>query len=804
MTFLFGLQRRPFFHTIAPELNDFNATERKWPMKKTPAKSIRPIIAVSAAVLVCLSAAIGAEVTLKRAGHPRLTMTPGELQKLKADPAAVQAANEAGEKALAKTKTTSYTDCFAVLPAPTMPAPHPYNKKWPYWTGICSEIRGYLEATARGWAIGGNRKCFDAARSTMLAVVDWAQWTDPDYGEAPCLDTYSLIRGLSTAYDLLYKDLKRGERKKIRSAILEKGLKFIHTWGFKEDSYVMKPLLWPNGYAVINVAMGIGGLALLGEIDDAPTYVSESLAKMDRFWREAAGADGGLVEGFGYGSFAIDNFMDLILQVHDVCGIDAMTGDYLAHAREFPVYFTLPGGGKNMLPAIGDNGHVEGCGPTLTGMMSALVKLKNDAPAAWYLVKADQADGAAKAIARAPADWPYGRRFPSIEWAALRDGWGDSGALMAFKCGYADHHNHLDQNHFLVGWDTEWVITDPGYQIYDMDYPPERKMDRKAIKNMHVYTAQSEGHNTILVDGAGQNPNKGSIEEFFTSAALGWVVGDATPCYEGKLNRFRRSVMHLPGGYYLVHDEIAAPKPVKVEFKLHTAPDGQFVAAAKPIALNAKSAARSFVVLRPAGQVAVDLIAPKATTIQHLQWPDSEKYGHYVAITAAQAAAQENAFVLRPGAAGSPVAAVKTGLQALAGRARLITVGADRVLINPDGSKVAAGGLATDARAALVSDRAGEKRYGLVGGTTLAAGKTLLSGSAPFSAGVKVGGPGDGAMTEAEIETQSETTVSLTVPAAPKTITLDGKDTPVSSVYDAKTKAVRLTLPAGRHTLKLT
>jgi hypothetical protein len=330
-------------------------------------------------------------------------------------------------------------------------------------------------------------------------------------------------------------------------------------------------------------------------------------------------------------------------------------------------------------------------------------------------------------------------------------------------------------------------------------------MDRKAIKNMHVYTAQSEGHNTLLVDGAGQNTMKGSIAEFFTSAAAGWVVGDATPCYEGKLSRFRRSVVHLPGEYYLVYDEIAAPKPVKIEFTLHTAPDGQFVAAAKPIALNAKSAARSLVVLRPGGQVAVDLIAPKATTIRHLQWPDSEKYGHYISIaTAAPAAAQQNAFVLRPGAAGAKAAAVKTGVQALAGRARLITVGADRVLINPDGAKVAAGGLATDAHAAVVSERAGEKRYALVGGTSLASGQALIAGSAPLSAGVRISGSGEAAATEAEIETAAETTVDLAMAVPPKSVVLDGKEVPVGSAYDAKAKVIRLVLPAGRHTLKLT
>jgi hypothetical protein len=724
-------------------------------MTTPPSRRTRSSAAVAAAGLLCLLFAFGsfhafgAVIILKRADHPRLTMTPDELKAMKADPAAVKAAVDDGQKALAKTKTTSYTDCFAVLPAPTMPAPHPYNKKWPYWTGICIEIRGYLEATAKGWAIGGDSKCFDAARSTMLAVAGWQQWTDPDYGEAPCLDTYSLVRGMSTAYDLLYHDLKRADRKVVRNAILEKGLKFIYTWGFKEDSFVMKPILWPNGYAVVNVAMGIGGMVLLDEIDDAPKYVAESLNKMDRFFTDVAGPDGGLIEGFGYGSFAIDNFMDLILQVHDVCGIDAMKGDYLAHAGEFPAYFTLPGGGKNMLPAIGDNGNVEGCSPTLTGMMAAMVKLKSDPAAGWYLIKADNANDAAKAIAKAPEAWATGHRFPSIEWAALRDGWGDTGALMAFKCGYAEHHNHLDQNHFLVGWNSEWVITDPGYQIYDMDYPPERHMDRKAIKNMHVYSAQSEGHNTILVDGQGQNNKKGSIAEFFASKAIQWVVGDATPCYEEKLTKFRRSIVHLPGEYFLVYDEIAAAKPVKVEFTLHTAPNGQFVAAGKPIAINAKSLARSFTVRRQTGQVAVDLIEPLGTTIQHLQWPDSEKYGHYVTISARPAASHEDAFVMRPGAAGAKVAPLMTTRLALAGRARLFTVGADKLLINPDGKKIAAGGLSTDAHVALVSERSGQRRFGLVGGTSLALGKALISGSAPFSAGVTVSGPTAAPATEA-------------------------------------------------------
>jgi hypothetical protein len=131
-------------------------------------------------------------------------------------------------------------------------------------------------------------------------------------------------------------------------------------------------------------------------------------------------------------------------------------------------------------------------------------------------------------------------------------------------------------------------------------------------------------------------------------------------------------------------------------------------------------------------------------------------------------------------------------------------VGADRVLINPDGDKVAAGGLATDAHAAIMGSWEGGRSYGMVGGTSLASGKTLLlSGSAPFNVGVRVSAARETAAMEAEIEMSAETTVSLAVQVEPKSIKIDGQETAGGTVYDAKTKTVGLVLPAGRHTLLL-
>ena len=752
---------------------------------------------VMVAMASAMTAAQAADVTLKRAGHPRLTMTPDELKRLQADENAVRTASEAGEDMLRKTKTTSYTDCFATLPAPPMPAPHPYNKAWPYWTGVCSELRSYLETLARGWAVGRNAKCRDAAVATMKSIAGWQQWTDPEYGALPCLDTFSLTRGMALSYDLLYPDLMPEDRALVQKAILEKGVQFIYTSGQDEKSFVSQPKAWPNGFAVVNTAMGIGGLALMGDVPDAGKYVTAALAKMEQFFREVAGADGGLVEGFMYGSFAVDNFTDLILQAHDVCGIDALKGDYLEHAILFPAYFTLPGGGANALPAIGDNGNINGLAPTLIGLAQALVKVRQDPTAAWYLVKAGHADSEAQKLARAPENLPLGRRFSSIEWVALRDNWGDGGALVAFKCGTADHHNHLDQNGFVVGWDSEWIIADPGYQIYDMDYPPERKMDRKAIRNMHVYTAGTEGHSSILVDGEGQNGKAGHIAEFFSSEALQWAVGDATACYEAKLTRFRRSIAQLPGRYTLVYDDVVAKAPAQIEAKLHTTPDANIEVDGAPLGLDATSPGRSFVIRRGKGQVAVDLLAPATTTLTNRQWPDSAAYGRFVTLTTDKATAQEDAFVLRPGPAGAAVTPQHAAMTSLAGRARSFEIGADTVIVNPDGVVVTMAALTTDAKAALSSTADGVLRYAVVEGTKLVAGHELVMSDVPVSAGVVVSGK----TMKADIVTAQAATVTLYCPLKPGYMLLDGIEDPVD--MSVIPEGIRLTLAAGTYHLRV-
>ncbi len=754
----------------------------------------RLLAAFACLILYCFSARPASAIELRRTGHPRLTMTPTDVKALRADPAAVQAAAEAGRRMLAKSKTTSYTDCFATLPAPKFPDPHPYNPKWPYWTGIAREIRDYLEETARAWKIAGDKDCLEAARSTMLALTAWRQWTDPEYGEPPCLDTESLTWGMAAAYDLLYDDLSAAERDSVRRAIVEKGCEFIYQWGKKPGVFLAEPKLWPNGNAVVNTAMGVGGLALLQDVEGAEKYVEAALDKMGLFFREVAGADGGLVEGFGYGSYAVDTFTHLIAMAHDVCGLDVMKGDYLENAAAFPAYCVLPGGGAKPLPAIGDNGGPDGCEPTLIELVRAKARLKGDTAAAWYLYKAGKGGPAA-----APAAWPIGRRFPSVEWAALRDGWGDDGALLVFKSGIATTHNHLDRNSFVLGWGSEWLLVDPGYQIYDIDYPPERKLSRAAVKNMHTYTAGTEGHSTLLVDGSGQNEKPGRISEFFSSRAFQGLVGDAAACYD-KLSRFDRTVVHAPGRYILVHDDVAATEIVRVEVKLHASPTGEFLAEGRVPALDAAVATKSFLIRKSGARAAVDILAPPRPTLIRRQWPDSANYGHYMTFEAGRGAEVEDAFVLRPGPAAEAAGSLKAGFEKLAGRARLFKISGDRIVLNPGGGSLEAGGLVLSGRMAFAGEGKDPDRFGLVSGTLLSAGKTrLIEASAPISAGIVR----EGAGFTAEIEAGVRSTVALRCPARPAEILVNAWRIEAAGAYDAAEKVVRFEVEPGRHVIRV-
>ena len=604
------------------------------------------ILAATLAALICGGRAMADDFTLLRDGHPRLELTAAEIEQLRTDEREVQRATAAADAIMARGRTKSYEDYFVTLPKPEFPPEH--DDGWPYWTGVGGEIRSAMETSARAWVLTGNRKYIGWCRELMLAIAGWRQWTDPWYGKQPCLDTHHLTRGMCAALDLLWNDLPEADRAIIIDAIATKGAGFIYEYGNDPASYVAQPGAWPNGYAMINTELGVAGLTLLGEDERAGEWLAQALDKARLFFDEQGGIDGGLVEGFGYGSAAIDNLMYLVRKSDAIVGVNLFDEPYLSVAVSFPAYFMVPGGGS--LANFGDNGNALGQPPTLLRLASAMVEVEQSPLAAWYLRKAGQFGPEIERLADVP-ELPTAKHFRDIDCVALRSGWGDSGSLLAFKSGHVAHHNHLDQNSFILAWDDEWLLNDPGYQIYNRPYPPERNMTPEMIADRHAYTYETVGHNAILVDGEGQLAERGHVTGFASTPVMDYARGDASECYEG-LAHYLRHIVSVSPGYYAIFDEVATGGPQRtVEILLHTTPDGEFTVGGRALPVGETREAQQCTVRR-SGEAVARFVEPERLIFEHRRHPNCAEYGHYLSAAVPRVTEQTISWVLAAGAAG--------------------------------------------------------------------------------------------------------------------------------------------------------
>jgi len=754
------------------------------------------------------------EFELKRPDHPRLETTPEGIERLRREERVVKEARRAADKVLKLEYTTAYRQYCVSVPQANFPPPH--DDGWPYWSGLCGNLAQYLHTTARAYALTHDEKYFRWCRSLMLYLAAWQQWTDPDYGSQPCLDTHSLTRGMCLAYDYLYHRLSERERDRIREAIATKGAEFIYEYGNDEQSYVHHPSAWPNGYAMINAALGIAGLTFLGEHERAQPWLTQALDKLGWFLDEEGGIDGGLIEGFSYGSAAIDNFTYLLRAAHAVVGVNVLDHPYLSQAIYFPAYFVVPGGGT--VANFGDNGGPTGCPPTLRGLARALMEMEQSPVAAWYLKKAGEAGEMIEELSAPPEHLPLARYFRSVDWVALRSGWGSAESLLAFKCGHVAHHNHLDQNSFILAWGREWLLNDPGYQIYDRPQPPERNMTTEMIRNRHEYTFGTPGHNAILVDGKGQTNKRGHIVGFATTRALGYAAGDASQPYQEGLKRYLRHVVSVPPDYYAIFDEIETYGAERqVEILLHTPPDGAFTAGGLPLEIGDERPARKVTVARAEGEATVRFIHPQEMVVAHRQWPDCEPYGHFLALYPHPLTHGIVCWSLRPGPVGqtsldtrpreSPEGTAAMQARTAKGVDTLI-LKANRVAgLGTESGKnarptVNVAGVSFDGRCALVRqghDRA-IRRYGLVAGNSLRAGELELVAS---DAVVDAGAILDEHSFHADIETSEAGAVTLHCPVEAGLVQVDGVEQPIEVSFDTEAETLTLALPAGRYTLHI-
>jgi len=418
------------------------------------------------------------------------------------------------------------------------PPKHDDYAHYPCWTGMSRQIETRIIHLSFAHLVSQHRPYFDRAKKMTLHLCRWpGSWTDPSYGSpGACLDTSHLSTAVALFYDWCYDQLTDDERALIRKSLFDKAvaglLKSIPHYGANG---------WPNGFAVLTSALGICGVTLQDEQQQAAGWVTKAAAWANEFF-DTQGKDGGCMEGPGYGTYGADTLARFLLALE--------SADVSNQLVEHPFFATLPRYCiSQMCP--NDKQHT-GFGDCWSSqpfpLCMTLLALRGNANAVWYLheigyIRASSIEQLFAIglhpdafAAPKPPTWNPSRAFVDIGYASLRDGYNANAAFMAFKCGPPTQivgHNHRDHNSFQIHFNGVWIATDPGYVGY-FD-PPDNKYGRCTF-----------GHNTISLDvdhdylGNMSFPllghdqmrlNGGRIAAFQSSPGFDYVQGEAADAY---------------------------------------------------------------------------------------------------------------------------------------------------------------------------------------------------------------------------------------------------------------------------------
>ncbi len=486
--------------------------------------------------------------------------------------------------------------------------------------GFIGDPRGIgcgLANTAAMYVLTRDAQHLESAKNTLQTLCQENEWG------------HSLIyghwaHGVSLAFDWLHDDLDVPLREQIARTLLTRANRVMDFWfsygDFSPTAYAC------NHAAVISAGLMSSGCAIWGHIAGAGRIVRFTLEKL-RLMAQALGKDGASAEGLAYGQYYIDFFLKSLVQAHDLCGVDLISGNqFLQNYPNFLLYSSLPRevwSPTSTFMHFGDTNGSHWYGPDVH---LRLIAGKFNNPHAQYLaIQTAQAhvngDSSAfllpfwhdPSVTPKPSDsLPTAHHFDDKDIAILRSGWGPKATVFGFKSGpnsghhasrnyrhnISGGHMHPDAGHVLLHAHGDWLLIDDGYP-----------------KKMTAY------QNTILVNGTGQTGElgdwfedlqmrmgkpEGRILTFESHPSHDIVIGDLCPAYEPvhKLSRLLRHVLYIKPDLWIIVDEARAQKPTSFQLRFH---------AAGPFTPLANSGWR---VARPAGSLTLHALSPTPITAE--------------------------------------------------------------------------------------------------------------------------------------------------------------------------------------------
>jgi hypothetical protein len=676
------------------------------------------------------------------------------------------------------------------------------------------EFSDTLIALAFACALSEEDQLCQTARDYLVAAAGWQQWGENNQRG---LGLGHMVQGASLAYDWLYPRLADTDRLTVRGA--------IGVWAQQlfEASAQPRQDAWnnwwhssylQNHYWTIHSALGIAGLALVGEDERADSWLGQASAKLatGRSFLEQMG-DGSWHESIPYQTYFLTQSLPFLINLRTLRGQDLIPHTYLRNYVYWRLYNHLPNG--QFILTHGDFEWSWESREKVRSLLRFAASEYEDGHAEWLAQQLYRSAGSTAIGSSSwyvfeffyynpglppqpPSQLAPSRVFPDLEGVIWRTGWERDALVFGFKTGpYGGRfafdtfsqqsapwnppcpvtqcqlnvgHDHADANSFYLFAQGSWLA-------------PEQEGVGKNTTGFH---------NTILIDGEGQyRPTSdrahepplvagsdGELEAAVSSPSADYLAADATRPYQRRhpVTEVRRAILFVRPSYFIMLDSLAADEPRRYTWVSHF---GQEVRLEEGWVRGDAGNGQILGVLPIAPEEPALALGYDEAPFVHIQTSQPLTRTHFLNLLYPTAEA---------GWAGRP-RATSLGATATAAAIRVVTGDGDQersddiIIATAEPDAVAAlGQYRFDGRAALISrTSAGLERLVVLGGTSLAAqeGRQLLVGGLDAEAPFEVDYSGGiifvtGAL-QGRITLYAPTACQLIVNGAPLTFSRSGE-----------------------------
>lgn len=431
---------------------------------------------------------------------------------------------------------------------------------------------------AYSYRMTGDERFLKRTEKELVAVSEFSDWNPSHF-----LDVAEMTMAVAIGYDWLYDHLSQDTKQKIRTAILEKGIR--PSYDRRYNNFLRVENNWNQ---VCNAGMTFGALAIA---EDEPELASQTIHRALETTPKSMfpyAPDGAYPEGYGYWGYGT-SFNVLLINALEV----ALGTDY--GLSSIPGFLKTGGFLQNMIGPMGlvhnwgDSGLKAGLNPALLWFASKT----GDASMLWnqtpYL-EGDQAANVRNRIIPTALFWGTDinlsqlKRPEKLIWygqgdspvALMRSSWTDPNAIfVGFKAGAANvNHAHMDVGSFVLDALGERWAMDFGAQSY-------HSLESRGIQlwgrqqnsqRWQIFRYNNRVHNTLTIDDSLHRvAGYAKIDAVAETPEFLAAVSDLSKVFEGQAQAVKRGIALANQKEVWVRDEVTAPgKAIQLRWTMLT------------------------------------------------------------------------------------------------------------------------------------------------------------------------------------------------------------------------------------------